>query len=161
MDETIRVGVADLNVANHPTKLISLGLGSCVGVALYEKNKKIAGLAHFMLPSSAQVKNNSNEAKFADTAIIKLFDEMVKLGARKEAVVAKLAGGSQMFALAQSTDILRIGYRNVIAAREKLSELGIPIVAEDVGGNFGRTIELNSEDGKLMIKTLGHGVKHI
>lgn len=161
MNDFIKVGMADLNVSCDPGVLTTLGLGSCVGVALYDRNKKVIGLAHVMLPSSLQSKNNSNIAKFADTAIIELVSQMIKIGARKENMVAKLAGGAQMFALNQSSDIMRIGYRNVTASKEKLQELKIPIISEDTGGNYGRTIELYSTDGKLVIKTIGHGVKHI
>jgi chemotaxis protein CheD len=114
-----------------------------------------------MLPSSLQARNNQNIAKFADTAIVKLVEDMLKLGAAKGNIVAKLAGGAQMFAFSDSSDMMRIGARNVISSKEKLDELGIPILSEDTGGNFGRTIELYSSDGKLFIKTIGHGVRHI
>jgi len=157
MAEILKVGMADLKVATRPDGLTTLGLGSCVGVAVYDNSTQIIGLAHVMLPSSQQSRNNSNIAKFADTAITKLIDDMVNIGARKRNLVAKLAGGAQMFALSQTSDLMRIGQRNVAACKEKLSELGIPIVAEDTGGNFGRTIELYSENGKLLVKTIGHG----
>ncbi|MCX7922399.1 MAG: chemotaxis protein CheD [Clostridia bacterium] len=161
MENTIKVGMADLNVSCHPGVLTTLGLGSCVGIALYDPTTKIIGLAHVMLPSSMQAKNNSNIAKFADTAVVKLVEDMKKLGVRKENLVAKLAGGAQMFAFNQQSDMMRIGLRNVIASKEKLEELKIPIISEDTGGNHGRTIELFSEDGRLLIKTIGHGVKYI
>ncbi|MHB8064773.1 MAG: chemotaxis protein CheD [Ruminiclostridium sp.] len=159
--EIVKVGMADLNSANHPCMITTLGLGSCVGVALYDIQTKVIGLAHIMLPSSEQAKNNSNIAKFADSAIIKLVDDMVKLGARKERIVAKLAGGAQMFVFSQGSDLMRIGYRNIVASKEKLQELKIPIVSEDTGGNYGRTIELYSNDGRLMIKTIGFGIKQL
>jgi len=161
MENIIKVGMADLQTSCHPTILTTLGLGSCVGVALYDPVTKVSGLAHIMLPSSLQARNNSNIAKFADTAVTKLLEDMIKLGARRESISAKLAGGAQMFAFNQSTDLMRIGQRNVAASKEKLAELKIPILAEDTGGNYGRTIELYSNDGKLLIKTIGHGVKQI
>jgi chemotaxis protein CheD len=83
------------------------------------------------------------------------------MGARKERVVAKLAGGAQMFAFSQSNDMMRIGARNVVASQKILKELGIPIIASDTGANYGRTIELYTEDGRLVIKTIGHGIKKI
>lgn len=161
MDTIIKVGMADLNAIKHPGILTTLGLGSCVGIALYDVEKKIIGLAHVMLPSSQQVKNNSNIAKFADTAIVKLIKDMRLLGASKENIVAKLAGGSQMFAFNDFSDTMRIGMRNVASAKEKLNELGIPIISEDTGGNYGRTIELYSEDGRLLVRSIGHGIKYI
>jgi chemotaxis protein CheD len=161
MENLIKVGMADLQSSSHPGILTTLGLGSCVGIALYDARTKIIGLAHIMLPSSLQARNNSNLAKFADTAIVTLLNEMLKLGAKRQDIVAKLAGGSQMFAFSESSDMMRIGTRNVISTKEKLMELRIPIIAEDTGGNYGRTIELYSNDGKLIIKTIGHGVRQI
>ena len=157
--EMIKVGMADYKATKLPGVLITFGLGSCVGIALYDKSTKVSGLAHVMLPSSKEIKNNSNKAKFADTGIDSLIDEMVKLGARKSNIVAKIAGGAQMFSFSSQNDMLRIGERNAIASKEKLKEHRIRILAEDTGGNFGRTIELNTETGELQIKTIGHGTK--
>jgi len=161
MKNAIKIGMAEYCALTHPGTLITLGLGSCVGIALYDKEKKIIGLAHAMLPSSTSIKNNSNKAKFVDTAITELLNDMIKLGASKENIVAKLAGGAQMFMFNEASDIIRIGERNVIAAREKLHELNIKIISEDTGGNYGRTIEFYSDDGRLVVKTLGYGVKEI
>lgn len=161
MMEVIKVGMADLRTVKAPGVLITLGLGSCVGVVLYDNYKKIGGLAHIMLPSSLEIKNNSNKAKFADTAIDMLLDEMISLGANKKNMIAKLAGGAQMFTFSTSNDVLRIGDRNIKASKKKVLELNIPIVAEDTGGNYGRTIEFNTQNGSLLIKTIGHGSKNI
>jgi len=162
MVKVIKVGMADLQSSVHPCIITTLGLGSCVGVALYDPVKKVAGLAHIMLPSSQQARNYSNIAKFADTAIVKLVQDMLALGAEKSRLIAKLAGGAQMFSFVDgSSEMLRIGARNVAAAKEVLNSLKIPIISEDTGGNYGRTIEIHSEDGKLKIKTIGHGTKEI
>ena len=161
MDNVIKVGMADLQSSTHPCIITTLGLGSCVGIALYDSNTKIAGLAHVMLPSSQQARNNSNIAKFADTAVVKLVDDMISLGAVKKRIVAKLAGGAQMFSFNDASEMMRIGARNVAASKEILQVLRIPIVSEDTGGNYGRTIEINSGSGILFIKTIGHGLKEI
>jgi chemotaxis protein CheD len=161
MENRIKVGMADLQTAENPSILTTLGLGSCVGIALYDSSTKIIGLAHIMLPSSLQARKNNNLAKFADTAIDKMLEDMIKLGARRENIVAKLAGGAQMFDFSEMSEIMRIGTRNVISTKERLGELRIPIISEDTGGNYGRTIELFSDDGKLTIKTIGHGIKQI
>lgn len=157
----VKVGMADYKTTTFPNTLITLGLGSCVGVIIYDKITKVSGLAHVMLPSSLEIKNNSNKAKFADTAIDEMIKEMISIGANKRSLIAKLAGGAQMFNFSSQNDILRVGDRNTEACKKKLKEIGIKIIAEETGGNFGRTIELNSEDGSLMIKTIGHGVKNI
>lgn len=161
MAELIKVGMADLNCTKSPGILTTLGLGSCVGVCLYDTSTKISGMVHIMLPSSLQIKNNSNVAKFADTGIVKLIEDMQKLGASKYRLVSKIAGGAQMFNFNDSSDIMRIGSRNVTATKEVLQSLNIPILAEDTGGNYGRTIELYSETGILLIKTIGFGTKQI
>lgn len=161
MNNVIKVGMADLQVSRHPCMLTTLGLGSCVGIALYDRTRKVVGLAHIMLPSSTQVRNNTNTAKFADTGIEKLLADMILCGANRNCIIAKLAGGSQMFSFGDVSEIMRIGSRNILAAKEKLNQLCIPIIAEDTGGNYGRTIELYSDDGRLNIKTIGHGLKDI
>jgi len=157
----VKVGMADLNVIKEPGKLVTLGLGSCIGIALYDSRNKVAGLAHIMLPSSREIKNNSNKAKFADTAIEILIDKMKVFGANKIFISAKIAGGAQMFNFTSNSDILRIGDRNASATRDILDNLGIPIVSSDTGGSYGRTIELNAENGELLVKTIGHGIKTI
>lgn len=159
--KTIKVGMADLNVTKSPNLLTTLGLGSCIGITLYDGVNKIAGLAHIMLPSSKEIKNNQNRAKFADTGIDDLIKSMLNKGANRYNLVAKVAGGSQMFSFNSNNDILRIGDRNIQATKNKLKELNIRIVSEDTGGNFGRTIILDSNDGSLHIKTIGHGEKTI
>ncbi|MBF8983070.1 chemotaxis protein CheD [Lutibacter sp. B2] len=161
MAKIIKVGMADLNVMKESGILTTLGLGSCVGITLYDPLKKIGGLAHIMLPSSKSIRNNSNLAKFSDTAVRLLLDDILKLGASRARLVSKLAGGAQMFAFSNRNDIMKIGERNVIATKEVLRELHIPIVAEDTGGNFGRTIELYTDTGKMLIKTIGQGIKEI
>ena len=155
------VGMADMNLVKHPGALTTLGLGSCVGIALYDPITKIAGLAHCMLPDSTQIQNNTNQAKFVDTAIDGLVKDMVKLGAQQRRIVAKVAGGAQMFAFNSSNDSMRIGDRNVDATTQILRKMRIPIVATDVRENYGRTVELHSDDGRLVIKTIGRGVKTI
>lgn len=159
--KVVKVGMADLNILKAPGILTTLGLGSCVGITLYDRTNKIAGLAHIMLPSSKEIKNNTNKAKFADTGIELLVEKMVNIGANKNGLVSKVTGGSQMFSFNSNNDVLRIGERNVKATKEKLKQLSIPIISEDTGGNYGRTIELNSEDGSLLVKTIGHGTKII
>jgi len=156
--EKIIVGMADLKAAKPPFILTTLGLGSCVGIALYDKVTRVSGLAHAMLPDSTKINNNSNKSKFVDTSVIELIKEMTKLGANKKNLVAKLAGGAQMFAFDSTVESMRIGDRNTEAAIKVLGVLGIPLLGMDTGKNYGRTIEL-LEDGMLLIKTIEHGTK--
>lgn len=155
----IKVGMADLNIAKAPTMLTTLGLGSCVGIALYDPYVRVGGLAHIMLPDSTQIKNNTNPAKFADTGIDLLIERMVENGAKVQRLVAKIAGGAQMFAFQHMDESMRIGARNIQAVKERLDYYKIPILANDTGSNYGRTIELYTDTGKLVVKTIGHGTK--
>ncbi|NGQ94031.1 chemotaxis protein CheD [Brevibacillus sp. SYP-B805] len=160
--EIIKIGMADLGIAKSPDRLRTTGLGSCVGVVLYDATKKIAGMAHVMLPDSSLAKGSDyNIAKYADTAIPELIKEMVHAGAAVRHLVAKMAGGAQMFSFLSGHDTMRIGPRNVEACKAALQQAGIPIVAEDTGGNCGRTIEMDAETGLLQIRTVNQGVKEV
>ena len=108
-----------------------------------------------MLPDSTQFRNNSNTAKYVDSGIDELISQMVKLGANRARLVAKIAGGAQMFAMKTNNDTLRVGERNVEAVKKKLSELNIRLLAEDCGLNYGRTVEFYSETGEYVIKSVG------
>ncbi|MEC0231544.1 MULTISPECIES: chemotaxis protein CheD [Paenibacillus] len=161
-DNLIKVGMADLNVAHQSGVLKTTGLGSCVGVTLYDSRVKVAGMAHVMLPSSEIAREGSlNIAKYADTAIPELISRMEKLGAMVSRLEAKLAGGAQMFAFAGNNDTMRIGPRNVESCKDMLNKYKIPILAEDTGANYGRTIEFLSETGILVIRSVQLGVKEI
>ncbi len=160
MGQMIKVGMADLKICKAPDALTTIGLGSCIGIAIYDPSTKISGLAHIMLPDSTQIRNNSNVAKFADTGIQKLFDEMIQAGANKARMVAKIAGGAKMFEMPSGTSAgINVGERNAEASRAKLKELGIRLLAEDCGLNYGRTVELYSETGEYHIKAVGKEVK--
>lgn len=161
MGEMIKVGMADLKICKAPDALTTIGLGSCIGIALYDPSTKITGLAHIMLPDSTAIKNNSNIAKFADTGIQKLYDDMIAAGANKLKIVAKIAGGAKMFELSGSSNAINVGERNAQASRDKLKALGIKLLAEDCGLNFGRTVEIYSENGNYLIKSVGKDVKII
>lgn len=161
MGNMIKVGMADLKVCKCPDALTTLGLGSCVGVALYDPVTKISGLLHCMLPDSKQIRNNSNVAKFADTGIDELIKQMESIGAVRSRLVAKMAGGAQMFAVVSANDSLRVGERNAVAVREKLKAYRIRLLSEDCGLNYGRTVEFYSETGDYVIKSVGKPPKTI
>ena len=122
MGNIIKVGMADLNVCKAPDGLTTLGLGSCIGLTLYDPVTKIGGMVHYMLPDSTKVSNNSNKAKFADTGIEEL---LIAAGASKTRLVAKIAGGAKMFEVSGLSDVGNIGARNAEAAKKILKEKGI------------------------------------
>ncbi|GGM21571.1 chemoreceptor glutamine deamidase CheD [Paraliobacillus quinghaiensis] len=160
--EIIKVGIADLKFAKSPEILRTSGLGSCVGVVVYDLSMKIAGMSHVMLPSSSLSKRSDlNQLKYADTAVPLLIDTLIKEGARKYALKAKIAGGAQMFSFSSSNDMLRVGKRNEEAVKVILDQYRVPIISEDVGGNSGRTIEFSLETGMLQVRTVNLGEKQI
>jgi chemotaxis protein CheD len=159
-DNMIKVGMADLNVA-QTGGLKTTGLGSCIGVSLYDAKMKIAGLAHVMLPSSELARDTDfNPAKFVDTAIPELIRRMEVLGAQLRRLEAKLAGGAQMFAFSEG-DVLRIGPRNVETCKNLLKQFNIPIIGEDTGGHYGRSIEVHCDTGIVYIRSVHQGVKEL
>lgn len=161
MSEMIKVGMADMNVCTPPNAITTLGLGSCIGVVLYDPGTKICGMVHIMLPDSTAIKNNDNPAKFADTGIRDLISRLTKMGTQKAALRAKIAGGAQMFAFNSDNDMLRVGLRNAEAVRKVLAGYNIKIMAEDCGDRYGRTIEFYPETQELYIKAIGKPLKII
>ena len=161
MADLIRVGMADYKVGRAPSTLISYGLGSCIGISLYDTQAKVGGLLHIMLPDSTQARPTDNPAKFADTGLPLMLKDVLELGASRTRLVAKIAGGAQMFAFANATDIMRVGARNAEAAKKILKEMNIRLLAEDTGGNYGRTVQINLNDGAYKVKTIDKGEKEI
>ena len=162
MSEIIKVGMADWKTCSGDNGVTTLGLGSCVGVAIRDPQSGIGGLAHVMLPDSKETSNNQNRAKFADTGITDMVSELVKKGANMSRMVAKIAGGAQMFPFSSTqSDLVRVGDRNVAACKAKLKELKIPILAEDTGENYGRTVVFYPADGRYIIRSVGKTEKTI
>ena len=161
MGNVIKVGMADLNIAKAPDSLTTLGLGSCIGLTLYDPVTKVGGLVHYMLPDSTKLKNNSNIAKFGDTGIRELYNKMIANGASPSRMVAKIAGGAKMFEVSGLSNVGNVGERNAEEAKIMLKELKIRLIAEDTGLNYGRTVVLDCENGNYIIKAVGKPEKVI
>ena len=153
MGETFKIGIADMQVCSPPNCVTTLGLGSCVGIVLYDPVKKVCGMVHIMLPDSTKIRNNSNIAKFADSGIKELYNRVLGMGADKNRIIAKIAGGATMFS-GNNVEMLKIGERNVEATKKALRSLNIRIVAEDTGKDYGRTIIFDPSTGGLTIKAV-------
>ena len=161
MGNVIKVGMADLKIAKAPDSLTTLGLGSCIGLTLFDPVAKIGGLVHYMLPDSTKLKNNTNIAKFGDTGIRELYRQMTLAGANPRRLVAKIAGGAKMFEVSGMSSVGNVGERNAEQAKIVLKELKIPLIAEDTGLNYGRTVVLDCENGDYIIKAVGKTPKTI
>ena len=160
--QVIKVGIAQMDVVKMPNTIRTSGLGSCVGVILYDESKKIAGLIHVMLPDSKLGRSEAiNVAKFADTSIPAMIDLLKLEGVQKFRLKAKIAGGAHMFQFSSDKDSMRIGPRNVEAVKQELRRNSIPLIAEDTGGSSGRTIEFDPSTSILHIRTVTQGVSEI
>ena len=151
MSEIVHVGMAEYKICASPQKITTLGLGSCLGVVLYDSAVKICGMAHIMMPDSAKISYKFNRMKFADTCLQDMYRDLLRGGARPAGLIAKLAGGACMFSQNPRLDILNIGKQNVEGVHKVLKEWRIPIVSEDVGNTYGRTIEFDTVTGELLI----------
>src|SRR5690606_22399021 len=140
MTTEIMVRVADLRAAGAGAVLVTVGLGSCVAVALHDAQVRVGGLAHVLLPSPALSRTQDVPAKFPQTALPQLLELMADLGAVRRRITARLAGGASMFGNLAPTGTIQMGERNVVSCRQVLEELGIPVVGEAVGGDYGRTV---------------------
>ncbi len=148
MRTELLVGVGEFRVAKGAV-LKTIGLGSCIGIALYDPLVRVGGLAHVMLPRSSN--GTKRSAKYADHAVEMMLEAMERVGVDRDRVVAKMAGGAQIFKH-MTMDILKIGDRNIEAIKSVLDDFGVRLVAQDVGGNQGRTVYFFTDDGRMLIK---------
>ncbi|HEY3012294.1 MAG TPA: chemotaxis protein CheD [Gemmatimonadales bacterium] len=155
------VRVADLRIGVADDVLVTVGLGSCVAILLYDAEARVGGLAHTLLPSPALSRLGGNPAKFPQSAVPRLLELMKADGAHPERIIGRLAGGASMFAALAPPGTIQMGERNLVAARQALHAHGVPLVGEAVGGDFGRTVRLRVCDGRVEISTVAHGIQHL
>ena len=146
-----RVTIAQVRIDQSPAVLKAYGLGSCVAVALYDPEAKVGGLGHLLLPNRPKKNAPGSVSKYVDAGILEIVDKLVQAGANRDRLVAKVAGGANMFETSDQTLIKGIGARNARSARETLSSFGITILGEEVGGNRGRTVEFDLATGNMMV----------
>ena len=151
----IFVKVAHHAVAGAEDTLVTLGLGSCVAILLHDPVARVGGMAHVLLPEKQLARDSSNLSKFASTAVPLLAEELLARGARRERLRARLVGGASMFASLMAPGTLNMGERNIIASRQALRELGIPVVAEEVGADFGRSVRFHVGEGRVVVSSVG------
>lgn len=145
----IRVRMAEYSVGMSPDVLVTIGLGSCIGIALYDKFNKIGGLVHIMLPES---NNSSRPAKYANTAVPFLIKKMTNKGASRSNIIAKIVGGAQMFNISNESN-MQIGKRNIEAVCKVLQKENVVIKGKDTGEDFGRTMRFYTETGKVKVSS--------
>ncbi len=156
----LTVGMGEAVVTQSPDLLRAVGIGSCIAVALYDRNTSIGGLAHVMLPCIEEANDKSDPARFTDVAIGMMIEEMKDRGAYIHDVSAKIFGGANMFPeIIPTNSTMNIGERNISAAREELQKYDIEITVEDVGDHVGRTVLFDTGDGSVIVKTVCNGKK--
>lgn len=149
-----RVGISEFKTATAPGCLVTYGLGSCLGIILYDSGKKAGGMAHTLLPEPRPGMDVERKTKFVTTSIRLMLEDLLAMGCAQTNLTAKLFGGATMFSALQSADKETIGQRNIRVARETLAQLEIPLVAEDTGGTFGRTLVFDLESGRVMVRSV-------
>ena len=157
----LMVRVAELRAAGADAVLVTVGLGSCVAIALYDAEARVGGLAHVLLPSPLLSRTQDTPGKFPQTAVPRLLEDMVALGAARRRITARLAGGASMFGNISPAGTVQMGERNVVACRQVLQELGIPLAGEAVGGDYGRTVRLDVATGRVDVSSIRHGVREL
>ncbi len=154
----VRVKVADFAVRQGDVVLTTIGLGSCVAIALYDREARVGGLAHILLPSPSMSRETANPAKFPETIVPVMRDEMRRLGSASDAhVSAKIVGGASMFGQLTTGGGINVGERNVAATREVLAAAGIPLLADDTGLDYGRSVYFFLDDGRVEVRSLKKG----
>jgi chemotaxis protein CheD len=155
--QQVPVRIGDVKVARDSSVLFTIGLGSCVAVALYDPRSRIGGLAHAMLPAPGPGYREAPPGRFATTAVPALLELLEAEGASLRRLRARLAGGASMFRDVLEGEGLRLGRRNIEATRSALSAAGIVVDGEDVFGTYGRSVFLRTTDGKLLVTSVQHG----
>lgn len=163
MNDLIVVGISDYKISTAPNTIATYALGSCVGTSIFDEKSGIGGLSHIMLPESAMVRkqDGANRMKFADTALVDMVDELVRMGANRSNLKAKIAGGANMFEAQSNSMYGNIGDRNVESVKKALAQLNIPLLAEDIGLNYGRTVFLELETGVFKVKSIGRDTNEL
>ncbi len=157
-ERTVLVATGEIMVAEHPSVLVTPALGSCVGVTLWDAFARRGGMGHIMLPSPSETCMSGLVDRFASVAVPKLAQQVAG-GSSVRRLVAKIAGGSTMFAV--DNTVMSIGARNVLEVKRQLALLRIPLVAEDTGGAHARTMELRLDTGLVIVRSYRYGIRDL
>jgi chemotaxis protein CheD len=154
-NNSLAVGLGEIKISRLPTDiLVAYGLGSCVGVGMYDPITRVAGLLHAVLPE--HINHGENSAKYVDTGISDLVAGMEKNGAVRSRLTVRIAGGAHMLNAPGFKQALNIGERNTAAALATLAALNLRVAAQDCGGNLGRTVRLYVATGRMTVRAMGN-----
>ena len=158
MGARLEIAIGDVGVTSDPNAVVeTIGLGSCIGVAVWDRRRRIGGMLHYMLAlsSTAPARAKERPAMFCDTGVPLLFKSMYELGAEKGDLIVRVAGGSS---LNSDAGLFQIGKRNVAVLQKMFQQNGIRVAAEDVGGQLSRTLRLYVGDGRVTVSSPGREI---
>jgi chemotaxis protein CheD len=156
MANMLNAGLGEQVISRDPqTILVAYGLGSCLGIGMFDPGSRVAGLLHAVLPEHINTHNGGTPGKFVDTGIPFLIDEMVKAGAERRRLTVWIAGGANMIMAPGMTKAFDIGTRNIQAAQRLLDTLGMRLSGQEVGGNTGRTVRVYVGEGRMTVRVVG------
>lgn len=159
-DRIVSIGLGEFSVSADPeTTLVAYGLGSCVGLTLYDPALGAGGMAHVVLPERPTTSADDGGAKYADTAVDRLLAELERVGGKRQRMIVKMTGGAQLLALPLNGHRWDIGERNIEAVKRSLARCGLVLGSFDVGGAHGRTMRFRIQDGRVSVSTIGRGEK--
>lgn len=162
IENLLSIGLGEMQISGDPNVvMVCYGLGSCIGLSFYDPVAKIGALAHIVLPDSSLARDGDAESKYANTCVPFVLDKLLKKGAKANRLVVKIAGGAQVLQVSGMKNRLDIGNRNTEAVREAIMKAGLTLKCQDVGGNFGRTMQFFIGTGRIVIKTVGKGEKEL
>ena len=160
-ENLIEVQMAQMVISQSPSVLVTKGLGSCLGITFFDPLKKIGAMAHPMLPDFSKARSQSNPSRFVNSVITNTLEELKKKGCSPSKLEIKMFGGAHMFSFINTDSVLNVGQKNIEMALAVFKDLGMNILCQEVGGTFGRTIFLNLETGKVLIRTVSWGEKEV
>lgn len=161
MLNTVAVGLGELVISRSPNDvLVAYGLGSCLGIGMYDPLAKIAGLVHAVLPYHPNG-NSQQSPRYVDSGLVSLLVEMLRAGAERNRLIVRMVGGANMLVIPGFTQTFNIGSRNVEAAYHTLQMLNLKLTSQEVGGNMGRTLRFYVADGRMTIRTIGNQEREI
>ncbi|MDA8213626.1 MAG: chemotaxis protein CheD [Clostridia bacterium] len=161
-ENLLSIGLGEMQISGNPdVVMVCYGLGSCIGISFYDPFARIGALAHIVLPDSSLARAGEAESKYANTCVPFVLDKLLQKGAKANRLVVKIAGGAQVLQVSGMKNRLDIGNRNIEAVREAVVKAGLTLTSQDVGGNFGRTMQFFIGTGKILIKTVGKGEKEL
>lgn len=157
MNNSVVVGLGEIKISkNVRDVLVAYGLGSCLGITMYDPVAKVAGMLHAVLPTCNLLSNNDESCtKYVCCGIEVLLKRITEAGGQRSRIVVRMAGAANMLTDTTFSDIMNISQRNIDTARKKLKELNMEVIGEEVGGNIRRTVHFYVSDGRVAIRMLG------